>query len=758
MAAWLTSVWMLCRDGLRGRSRLGIVAIVVVVALAGVGLVAGSFVRAQGPRLVDEVAEEAAVAHSVLYGSTAALQQAGRDNEVSAASGPYPIVAAALADHDDIEVRLAAVEDPAVEVGRPARLEGRWLVPGAAEVVLDRSLALDLGIGLGTRLAVTGPADSVELTVVGTAIDLTDCFYPQCDPGRAWVDDDTVGRLRPPGVDVATMLVRLSDGPGGADGFAARALSQEPAVASSDSWPDTRDDLLGVDRIFGAFLAGFGLFLLAAACVVMVGALTARMVARQREVGLLVAVGVTPGQVMAALIGEHLVLGLVGAILGWFAAGAVTPMLQIGLGDVLPASSHLRPVDLMLAIGVIEVILAAATVIPALRAARVPPTAALRDTPSLHASAATRMVGRFADRHPMVGLGVAEITSRPLRAALSASAVALAVVGSLVAVGFVRTIDAAVADPGRSGDPWDLRVSPPVDPAALTSLPTVATYFTTTERRSTIGDQAFLSRAIGGPVEGAKYQLGAGRLPERAGEAIAGYGFLERYDVAVGDTVGFAAAGTPLEVTIVGWYREAEDAGEILTYRYEQLAQAQPGIQPDALFVVAAPNADIGALAETTSALAGPGSDVATQPGDTGDDLAPFRMSVMIIATLVALVALAQLLSALVTAARERAREVGVLRTLGATGRQIRIRAGMTGAAIGLAAAVVGTPIGMVAYRALSDSATGSIGLGPGWAPDLPAWLILAAGPLGIAASALIGVLSVQPLLRTDAATLVHWE
>lgn len=758
MLAWCRSVALLCRDGLRGRSKLGIAAIVLVVTLAAIGLVAGSYVRGQGPGLVDEVAGEANVAHSVLFGSDEALRLAAADPEIVTAAGPYAVAWVGLPEYGDLEVRLTALEDPAIAVGIPARLEGRWLEPGANEVVLDRSLALDLGVQLGDRLALAGEASTRSVEVVGTAIDLTDCFYPECDPGRSWADESTAAALGGTG-DLSLLLVRLSDA-STADRLASRALTQSVPVTSTESWLDTRGDLLGVDRIFGAFLSGFGMFLLAAACVVMIGAMTARMVARRREVGLLVAVGVTPGQVVAALLAEHLVLGAVGAVAGWLLGALVTPQLQIGLGDVLPASSSLRLRDLVLALVAIEVSLAVATILPARRAAHLPPTAALREEPSQHAGGLTRLVARLGDRHPMVGLGVEELTARPLRAALSIAALALAVMGTLIAVGFVRTIDAAIADPARTGDPWDIEVAPAsdLDLAAIGTTPGVATWFTETLRRSTIGEEAFLSRAIGGPLDGARYQLGAGRLPERQDEAIAGYGFLERFDVDVGDQVDFVAGAVPLRATIVGWYREAEDGGEILTYRFDQLQAAAPDVAPERLLLVVDDNTEAGAVAAALTEALGPDVDVAVQPNDNGDDLAPFRASVMIIAGLVALVAIAQFLSALVTSARERAREIGVLRTVGATSRQLRTRVAVTGLTVGSIAGAIGVPLGLGLFRAMSDAATRSIGIGPGWAPAVPWAVVLVAIPLTMLLGCVIGVVSVQGLLRKDTAALVHWE
>jgi putative ABC transport system permease protein len=420
-------------------------------------------------------------------------------------------------------------------------------------------------------------------------------------------------------------------------------------------------------------------------------------------------------------------------------------------------------VNLVIVIVVVELVLTLACMIPAWRAGRIPPTAALRDDPRQGAGRLARAAGRLGRRHVVLGLGAEEAVARPLRTTLTTGAVALAVIGAIGAVGFVRIIDAAVADPARTGDPWDVEVETTgalIDDAFLErvrAVDGVATAFTETDRRSTLGDEAFLSFAVGGEPDAAAFEIGDGRRLVRAGEAIAGYGFLQRFNLDVGDTVSFSAAGTPLDVTIVGWYRETEDSGEILIYRFEQLVAAEPDATPSRVRVSAAPGWSADRLAVALRAALG--ADAEVSPLEVDDAaLDPFRAAMGLIAALVAIVAGAQLLAMMVASSRERARQLGVLRTLGATGAQMSAGAAIAGAIIGTVAVVVGVPVGLGLFSVLADAVTSTIGLGPGFASAPPAGIVATIAVLAVAGGAGLGVLGVHQFVRRSTSELVRWE
>ncbi len=753
--------------GLRGRRRAGTLALVLVVALAALGIVTGLVVRDQGAPVVDRVADQAEVAHLVLYGDPAALSRiATSDPAVIAASGPFELADADLkVGGGTVSTQLTAMSSPDGAAGRPARLHGRWLDPNALQVVLETSLARDTGLHVGDTVHLRHGDRDVKATVVGTAIDLTDCSYPDCS-ARAYASPALLAALAP-GDSSGELLIRLRQA-SDADAVLSRLLTSYPGqVTGSDSWLDTRADLLVRERVFGAFLTGFGLFLLLAACVVLAGSTVARMAARRREVGLLKAVGVAPAQVAGSLLVEHVLIGAVGVLVGWFFGCLLAAPLSIGVAQVFGGGgARFSVTDLAIALVGVTVILSLATLVPAARAARLPATDVLRDAPTGTNHGLCRLIDRIGLR-PAAGLGLTDAVARPGRSALSAGALGVAVIGAVMSVGFVGAFRTAVDQPALTGDPWDVQVetvgqgaAAPTDAevtAVLRSTPGVARSWSMIERRSTINGQAFRSRGLSGAIGDAGFELGGGRFPTRAGEAVVGYGFLTSYGAHVGETVDFDAGPTRLAVTITGWYRETEDSGRILMYPIATLQRAEPGASADEWQAVAAPGVSRTDLAARLDERLGPGARVEALSVDS-EGLGPFKVAMGMVAALVGLVAAAQLLAAAMASGRERARDLGMLRAIGASSKGVLGQHAITGALLGVAAAAVGLPLGMVLYRFLSDAVTRGIGAGPGFAPLPSPTALVLIGVGAVALAAVVGILAVAGLVRRPASELVRWE
>ena len=605
--------FVLAGAGLRGRRRIGVAATFAVLVLAAVAIVAGLVVSRQGARLIDDAAVEANVAHLVLYGAADAIEGVAADPEVIAWSGPHATVGDVelLVGGEEVPTQLTALDDPEVAVGRPLLQDGRWAAD-AREIVLDRSVGSDLGLGVGDTVTLRRAGAEVSFQVAGTAVSFTDCFYPQCDPARAWVTTAGLDRFHAGDAIYAQGWLRFDDA-AQADPFVQRqAATGIAGITGTESWLDTRDDFLTLDRIFGSFVSAFGVFVLIVAAVVIAGSTAMRIVARRREIGLLGAIGCTPHQVTWGLLLENLVVGLIAAALGWFLAGFLAPSLQLGIGRTLgPQDPSWSLLGLGVAVATISVILLLATVVPARAAARRPVTEVLRDVPRDRASRINRRASGLPRRMPM--LGVQEMASQPTRSALAALAIAVAVVGTLVSVGFVRAIDAVAADPATAGDPWDVALIAediPVDKVEATLADTagVAAWFSEVPRRSTLDEGAFLAVATGGDPDAAEYLIAAGRPMTVAGEAIAGYGFLQRFDVSVGDSIEVLAGTTPVTVKIVGWYRDTEDSGEVLRYRLETLTAAEPDVVPDVYRISISADTTPEALSGTLMSRLGPAS------------------------------------------------------------------------------------------------------------------------------------------------------
>jgi putative ABC transport system permease protein len=464
---------------------------------------------------------------------------------------------------------------------------------------------------------------------------------------------------------------------------------------------------------------------------------------------------------MAALLAENVVLGVVAGTIGWIVAGFLAPSFQIGIGRTLGAQDPTwSPVALAIVIVVIVVLLVAATIVPARAAARRPVTDVLRDIPPGGASWINRRASRLPGRLSL--LGAQEAASQPVRGGLAALAIGVAVIGTVVSFGFISGLDLVTTDAARAGDPWDVAVIPggvdqnEVGPV-LAGTAGVDRWFDSTERRSTYRDGAFLSAAIGGDPAAAAYQIAEGRGLESPGEAIVGYGFMQRFDVAVGDRVEFLAGTTPIDVEVVGWYRDTEDSGEILRYRFEDLAAAEPGVVPETYLVTLAPGSDPAAVAAEVAAALGP--DARAEVLDTGRaDMEPLMVALRAIAGVLFLTAGVNLLSTLLTSSRESSRRTGVELSIGFTPGQLIRQGAVAGAALGLVAAAVGISLGVLVFRVLADEVSKGIGAGPGWLPGPGAVTLLVIAAVAIVLSSALGALAVRNVATRPAADLVRGE
>lgn len=754
--------WLLAGVGLRGRRKAGTVATFAVMVLAAVAMASGLVVSRQGAPLLDAAADEANVAHLVLYGTADALEAAASDPAVVAWSGPFAALEAIelLIGAEEVPMELTALENPDIEVNGPPMIAGRWAA-AADEIVVDHSLSDDLGIGLGDAVRMRRSGAETTFAVVGTAVNFTDCFYPQCEPAHAWVTDAGLARFDATDEVYQQGWFRLADA-AEADPFVEQlAVAGVPGIGGSGSWLDTRDDFLTLDRIFGSFVSAFGVFVLAVAAVVVAGSMAMRVVTRRREIGLLGAVGCTPRQITSGLLVENLGVGIAAGVLGWFLAGFLAPSLQLGIGRTLgPQDPSWTLLGLVVTISAITVILLVATLVPAVGAARRPVTDVLRDVPPSRVSALSRHASGLPRRLSL--LGVRDLVSQPTRAALAALAVVVAVVGSLVSFGFIAAVGAVADDPATAGDPWDVavlrgEVSVAEVEEVLAATSGVGGWFSETEERATLDDGVFLAVGTGGEPDAAAYEIVDGRAMTAAGEGIAGYGFLERFDASVGDEVDIQLGTTALSVEIVGMYRDTEDSGEVLRYRMETLTEAEPTAEPQLYRIAAADGAAPDALAAELTERLGPG--VRTEVLDTGvQDLEPLLMVLRLVALVLLLVAGTNLLSTLLTANQESAGRIGVQLALGFTPRQVVIQGGVAGAGLGMVAVVIGVPLGLWLFQTLSDVVSRAIGVGPGWMAAPSAGLVAVFALLAVVVSAGLGAVAVARISRRPASDLVRTE
>jgi putative ABC transport system permease protein len=139
------------------------------------------------------------------------------------------------------------------------------------------------------------------------------------------------------------------------------------------------DTILGFISIFLFVFAVISLFV---GAFIIANTFSMLVAQRTRELALLRAVGASRGQVIRVVLGEAFLLGLFGSLLGLgagigLAAGLKAVFALVGLDIAAGLPVHVRTIVVSLLIGTIVTTLS--SLLPALRASRVSPIAALRD-------------------------------------------------------------------------------------------------------------------------------------------------------------------------------------------------------------------------------------------------------------------------------------------------------------------------------------------------------------------------------------------
>ncbi|WP_431915656.1 FtsX-like permease family protein [Nonomuraea jabiensis] len=334
-------------------------------------------------------------------GQAADLGELATAAGVTEHSGPYPVIAGKLETSGRTsDVQVEGRDATAAAVDQPEVTQGGWVSDGGAVLEAAFADSLDAGVGdsvtLGGRsfkvvgVAVTAampphPGASCIVTVgcVNGAIP-DDRELPAGllhNPGLVWLTQADVRSLASDRSSLSyVMNLKLAD-PDEAPAFADRSGGDRGGPMRIQTWEGILADATDLARdsqillLIGAWLLGL---LTVASLSVLVGG---RMADQTRRVGLLKAVGGTPGLVAAVLLAEYLLVAAVAAAAG-LAIGALTaPLLTesgAGLvGSAGTASLTWSTIGLVTAVALGVAVVA--TAVPAVRAARSSTVSALAD-------------------------------------------------------------------------------------------------------------------------------------------------------------------------------------------------------------------------------------------------------------------------------------------------------------------------------------------------------------------------------------------
>ncbi|HWN61897.1 MAG TPA: FtsX-like permease family protein [Streptosporangiaceae bacterium] len=433
--------------------------------VAGYGVLLGP---AQGP---------VAVSAAQLQADTSALIHL---SGVTGYSGPYPVASVILRTRGlTVPVQAEGRGQAPAAVDQPKLTVGSWVRPGG--VVLERTLAEALEVGVGDRITLDGR----PFTVAGIAVTAAAAPYPNCQDtscmytgpetgasssnlstlnvGLTWVAEADARALASPRAPLSYVLnLKLKD-PATAPAVSNQFLFARGGVGAAinsgiDSlytWQDISSgagqlvqDQQGVLRV-GALLA---VLLAVASVAVLAGG---RMAERTRRVGLLKAVGSTPGLVAAVLVAENLALALLaaaaGLVIGWAAAPLITNPGAGLIGTAGAPSITLATIGLTVALALAVAL--ASTLVPAVKSARSSTVSALADTPRPPRRRAALIALSARLPVPLL-LGIRMAAGRLRRAVLGAASIAVTSAGIVAVLTFRATADHDLGASARQiGDP-----------------------------------------------------------------------------------------------------------------------------------------------------------------------------------------------------------------------------------------------------------------------------------------------------------------
>jgi ABC-type lipoprotein release transport system permease subunit len=486
---------------------------------------------------------------------------------VVAHSGPYPVAGAVLEANGRTVVAQTQGRDTAVaQVDQPKPTKGGWVRPGG--VVLEAAFAEALGIGPGDRVtmkpidvAAPGTAPSVQgrgpgrrFRVAGVAVTAATPPYPEpaclanlcqggADTGVVWLTKrDALGLYPQRDSFIYVWNLKLAD-PATAPAFAAeRNPAPDAPVGTGSSgappphleaWQDIRDASANlVDNQRRALLTGAWLlaFLAVASVAVLVGG---RMADQLRRVGLLKAVGGTPGLIAAVLLAEYVAVALLAAAAGLVVGSLTAPLLTEASAGLLGSAGArtVTPSTIGLVTAVALAVAVAATLVPAVRAARTSTVLALADsarpprrTGSLIALSAHLPV-------PLL-LGLRVAARRPRRTVLAVVSIAITVSGIVAALAAHADLDGSN---GVSADRLDQVLL--VITITLIALAAVNAIFVTWATALDTRRSSALVRALGATPQQVSAGLSAAQvLPALAGAVLGIPGGLELIAVADPDS------------------------------------------------------------------------------------------------------------------------------------------------------------------------------------------------------------------------------
>ena len=262
---------------------------------------------------------------------------------------------------------------PETDLVRFPMLAGRWLVPGDTDAVVLNQMALGQAPAtrVGDRIELSLAARTTPWRVVGVAEEIG-------SPGAAYVTDEAFSRAA--GTGGGIRMLRIATGTSSPerrtavirrieDALEREGVSVEAAIPLAELRTAVGDHIVILTRA----LFAMAFVMATVGALGLASTMGTSVLERTRELGVMKAIGATPGLIARIVVGEALLVSALSWIVAVALAVPLTALLRKVVGTLafrspLPPVMSLHGVFLWLAL--VLLVSVAATLLPARRAAR----------------------------------------------------------------------------------------------------------------------------------------------------------------------------------------------------------------------------------------------------------------------------------------------------------------------------------------------------------------------------------------------------
>lgn len=588
-------------------------------------------------------------------------------------------------------------------------------------VVVDQPLAHREHLAVGQTLSIVTFAGVQTLPIIGISIDVN---HATNDNNSPWVylSMPTFQKLFSSSTNQYHLIgIHLND-PQQLNSFENSLTHRLTTLQISYNiidWRMIKDSYTGFFKLAMIILLSFGVVTLLVSGFLIVNLITGLIIAQTRDIGILKAVGFTPGQIGCLYVLQYSLITMVGAIIGLLLSVSISPYILQQVANALntipvPAVNIVLLLSIMA--GMIGLV-AFFALIPSLRAARIKPVLAI--TGLYQTGGKLSRLGDFAARFGLpvawvIGLG--QSFAHRGRAALVMSSFAAAIIASITASSIFSTID-TYSTPAAQGIYSTVLVAPSLygsdaTHTLLSTQPDVTSFYTIISQRYHFSGATLFLQYLRGNTQPIRSHLTQGRwFSDYGNEIVMPLSTLNSLKLHLGQTI--TINGTPsLTVQIVGVYDALYTGAPALAS--QSLLPNITNTQLDSITYAVTLTSHTNQSEWIQSMLKASDDriNITIQDPNPPAAILSVKAALLLPALILAVVATLSVLNSMFLTIHERSREIGILKSLGMTPGEI-FRTIQTSAILyAVFACIVGIPLGIIFTSQLFQGIASSEGFG----------------------------------------------